>query len=86
MEVLRDAGHRRVAARRAARAARPGRREPATGRCSSGRTPEEIEALYRAREPYYAQAHLTVDTAGLGIDQVVARILAALRERHAERV
>jgi shikimate kinase len=51
-----------------------------------GRTPEELEALYRAREPYYAQAHLTVDTAGQGIDQVVARVLAALRDRRAARV
>jgi len=48
-----------------------------------GRSPDELEALYRAREPYYARAHVTVDTAGLGIDQVVARILAALRESHA---
>jgi shikimate kinase len=48
-----------------------------------GRTPEELAALYRAREPYYAGAHLTVDTAGQGIDQVVARILSALREAHA---
>lgn len=47
-----------------------------------GRTAEEIEALYRAREPHYAQAHLVVDTVGLGVDQVVARILAALRARH----
>jgi len=51
-----------------------------------GRSPEEIAALYRGREAFYAQAHVTVDTAGLGIDQVVARILAALRERHAARV
>jgi shikimate kinase len=51
-----------------------------------GRSPEEIAELYRAREAYYARAHVTVDTAGLGIDQVVARILTALRERHAERV
>ena len=48
-----------------------------------GRTPEELTALYRTREPYYAGAHLTVDTAGQGIDQVVARILAALRDAHA---
>src|SRR5882672_10687657 len=48
-----------------------------------GRTPEELTALYRARQPYYAGAHLTVDTAGQGIDQVVARILAALRDAHA---
>ncbi len=49
------------------------------------RTPEEIAALYRAREPYYRGAHVTIDTGGLGVDQVVARILAALRERHAAR-
>jgi shikimate kinase len=51
-----------------------------------GRPPHEIEALYRAREPYYAGAHLTVDTTGLGVDQVVARLLAALRDTHAARV
>ena len=47
------------------------------------RGPAEIEALYRAREPYYAQAHLTVDTAGLTTDQVVQRIVSALRGTHA---
>jgi shikimate kinase len=52
----------------------------------SGRTPQDIEALYRSRERFYAQAHLTVDTAGLGVDQVVARILAALRNTHVARV
>jgi shikimate kinase len=52
----------------------------------SGRTPEEIEALFRSREPYYARAHLSVDTAGLGVDQVVARLLATLRDSHAARV
>ena len=51
-----------------------------------GRSPEEIAALYRAREAYYAQAHVTIDTGGLGVDQVVARIMAALRERDAARV
>jgi shikimate kinase len=50
------------------------------------RTPDEIAALYRAREPYYARAHVTVDTAGLGIDQVVARLVSTLRERDAARV
>ena len=50
------------------------------------RTPEEIEALYRARQPFYALAHLTVDTAGLGVDQVVARTVAALRGAHVARV
>ncbi len=52
----------------------------------SGRAPGEIEALYRARESYYARAHVTVDTAGLGIDQVVARVLGTLRDHHAARV
>jgi len=52
----------------------------------SDRTPAEIAALYVAREPYYARAHVTVDTAGLGIDQVVARLVATLREREAARV
>jgi shikimate kinase len=47
-----------------------------------GRTPAEIEALYHAREPYYARAHLTVDTSGIGVDQVVGRLLAALRDTH----
>ena len=51
-----------------------------------GRTPADLDALYRERQPYYARAHLTVDTAGLGVDQVVARILAALRGTHAARV
>jgi shikimate kinase len=56
------------------------------GRPMLDRTPAEIEALYRARAPYYARAHVTVDTAGLGVDQVVSRVLAALRETHAARV
>jgi shikimate kinase len=49
----------------------------------AGRSFEDIEALYRQREPYYARAHLVVDTTDLGPDQVVARVLAGLRERHA---
>jgi shikimate kinase len=63
-----------------ARAARGGGRP-----MLAGRSPEEIEALYRARERYYAQAHLAVDTTGLGLDQVVARVLSALRQTHATR-
>ena len=50
-----------------------------------GRTMVEIEELYRSRQPYYGQAHITIDTTGLGADQVVARVLAALREAHALR-
>jgi shikimate kinase len=56
------------------------------GRPMLDRAPADIEALYRAREPYYARAHVTVDTAGLGVDQVVSRVVAALREPHAARV
>jgi shikimate kinase len=51
----------------------------------NSRTPAEIEALYRSREPYYARAHLTVDTAGLGVDQVVARALLVLRDTRVAR-
>ena len=51
----------------------------------AGRAPDEIEALYRQREPYYGDAHAAVDTTGLTIDQVVARILALLRTRHTPR-
>jgi shikimate kinase len=51
-----------------------------------GRTPEDLAALYRAREPFYGQAHLTVDTAGLGVDQVVARVVGTLRDPHAARL
>lgn len=52
----------------------------------AGRSPGEIEALYRARQAYYARAHVRVDTSGLGPDRVVARVLAALREAHAARL
>jgi shikimate kinase len=51
----------------------------------AGRTAEEIERLYRQREPYYAQADLTIDTTGLGVDEVVARMLAVLRKPHVLR-
>ncbi|HEY7519039.1 MAG TPA: shikimate kinase [Methylomirabilota bacterium] len=56
------------------------------GRPMLDRSPADVEALYRSREVYYARAHVTVDTAGLGVDQVVSRVLAALREVHAARV
>jgi shikimate kinase len=52
----------------------------------AGRSWAEIEALYRQREPFYARAHLTVETTGLGPDQVVARLLGQLRDRHAARL
>ena len=56
------------------------------GRPMLERSPAEIETLYRAREPHYARAHVTLDTRGLGVDQVVARMLAALRQTDAARV
>jgi shikimate kinase len=48
-----------------------------------GRSVEDMLALYRAREPFYRQAHITVDTSGRTIDQVVADLVAALRTDHA---
>ncbi len=47
----------------------------------AGRSRDEVEALYRSREPFYRRAHLAVDTTGLGPDQVVARIVATLAAR-----
>jgi hypothetical protein len=47
----------------------------------AGRGRDEIEALYRAREPYYRQADLTVDTTSINADQVVSKLLLALRDR-----
>lgn len=46
-----------------------------------GRSREEVRALYRSRVPFYQQADLTVDTTGLGPDQVASRIVQALRDR-----
>lgn len=63
------------------RAQRQGQRPMLTGRSF-----DEIQALYRQREPYYARAHFSVDTTGLGPDQVVARLLVQLRDTHAARV
>jgi len=50
-----------------------------------GRSMAEVEELYRSRRPYYARAHITIDTTGIGADQVVARMLTALREADAVR-
>ena len=47
----------------------------------AGKSREEAEALYRAREPFYRQADLSVDTTGVGVDQVAARVLQVLRSR-----
>ena len=45
-----------------------------------GRSDDDIAALYRAREPFYSRAHLTIDTNDRTIDQVVADLVAVLRE------
>jgi shikimate kinase len=45
----------------------------------AGRGRDEVEALYRAREPYYRQADLTVDTTNINADQVATKVLLALR-------
>ena len=45
-----------------------------------GRSPAEVEALYRQRTSFYRQAHLTIDTTDLGVDEVVNRLLRALRD------
>jgi shikimate kinase len=58
------------------RAARLGGRPVLTGR-----SPEEIAALYQARKAFYGQAHLAVDVTRLGVDAAVSRILRHLRER-----
>jgi shikimate kinase len=51
-----------------------------------GRSDDDVVALYRAREPFYRQAHLTVDTSGRTVDQVVADLVAALRAAEAPNV
>jgi shikimate kinase len=50
----------------------------------AGRRPEEVAALYESRVPYYRRAHVTIDTAELGPDQIAARVCQALRERTAK--
>ena len=51
----------------------------------TGRTLAEVEALYRQRTAFYRQAHLIIDTTGLAIDEVVSRVLRALRDSHSAR-
>jgi shikimate kinase len=45
-----------------------------------GRSDDDVVALHTAREPFYRQAHVTIDTSGRTIDQVVAELVATLRE------
>ena len=47
----------------------------------AGRSRQDAEVLYRARETFYRAADITVDTTGIGPDQVAARVLAALGAR-----
>jgi shikimate kinase len=47
----------------------------------AGRGRDEVEALYRAREPYYRQADLSVDTTDINPDQVVSTLLLALHDK-----
>jgi XRE family aerobic/anaerobic benzoate catabolism transcriptional regulator len=39
----------------------------------------ELRAILLSREPLYARASVTVDTAGLGIDEAAARVIAAVK-------
>lgn len=45
------------------------------------RSRKDVEALYGQREPYYQEAHLTIDVDGLSLDQVVARVISELVSR-----
>jgi shikimate kinase len=45
------------------------------------RSREEAAALYEARKPHYARAHLAVEVGHLGVDGAVSIILRHLRER-----
>ena len=51
-----------------------------------GKTREQAEALYEARKPFYSKADLAVDTTTLNLDQVAARVAAALAERQRQAV
>jgi len=42
---------------------------------------ERIEALLKARQSYYAQAHVTIDTSKLTMDQSVDQIVAVLESK-----
>ena len=47
----------------------------------AGRTRDDVRALYRSREPFYARAAFAVDTTSLGPDQVAGRVVSVLRSR-----
>ena len=45
----------------------------------AGKSRDEVESLFRSREPFYRQADITVDTSAIGPDQVAAQLQRALR-------
>src|SRR5262249_49475475 len=47
----------------------------------AGRTRDDAQHLYRSRRPFYAQADFSVDTSGLGPDQVAVEVLKVLAAR-----
>jgi shikimate kinase len=47
----------------------------------TGRSREDVEALYQSRVPFYAQADFAVDTTVLGPDQVAVEVLTVLGRR-----
>ena len=47
----------------------------------AGRTRQDVAALHESRLPYYRQAHLTVDTTGLGLDEAASRVCQVVRSR-----
>ena len=48
-----------------------------------GSSDDDITVLYQSSEPYYRQAHLTIDTTSRTVDQVVSDLVAAVRAEHA---
>ena len=47
----------------------------------AGRTLDDVLALYRSREPFYARADVRVDTGHFGPDQIAVQIARALAVR-----
>ena len=45
-------------------------------------TNERVEELLRQRQSSYAEAHVTIDTSGLAIEQVVEKILHFIRPKN----
>ena len=47
----------------------------------AGRSVDDAAALYRARQEFYRNAHLALDTTRMTVDAVVSRIVRHLRDR-----